>query len=143
MAHRQGKMDSCVFSSAASGLMFAGHEAAARVVSERIKASLKHPNPVALLHDTIKSKAVPMEVERFYKRGGFDPLADVSDRPTTVQLMGEDGGVGHAVTLVGEWIFDACLKRALPLSRESLDECCSGKGVRVAFKCAERAVRMR
>ena len=30
-------------------------------------------------------------------------------------------GVDHAATLVGGWLFDSNLPRALPLSRESLD----------------------
>ena len=70
-------------------------------------------------------------------------MNQVSPYPTTVQLLGEDGGVGHAVTIVGQWIFDATQPRALPLSRESLDECCSSARGRVAYQCVEKAVRFR
>ena len=144
VVHRQGREHSCVFSSAASAITFAGHAEAARVVTTRISASLAHANPMALLHDTIKSKAVPtLEVERFYKRGKFDPEIDISSHPTIVQLMGKDGGVGHAVTIVGRWIFDASLPHALLLSRESLDECCSSARGRVPYDRVECAVRVR
>ena len=61
---------------------------------------------------------------------------------TTIQLLGTDGGVGHAITIVGDWIFDATLERALPLTRESLDACCSSDHGRVAFRSVKRAVRM-
>ena len=85
-----------------------------------------------------------MEVVPVFKRGRFDLLSgDPPPYPTTVQLLGEDGGVGHAVTIVGEWIFDATLPHALPLSRESLDDCCSSAQGRVAYVCVERAVRYR
>ena len=79
-----------------------------------------------------------MEVVPVFKRGRFD-----LPYPMTVQLLGEDGGTGHAVTIVGPWIFDATLPHALPLSRASLDECCSSARGCVAYKCVERAVRYR
>ena len=40
-----------------------------------------------------------------------------------IQLLGADGGVGHVVTIVGRWIFDATTADALPLTRELLDYC--------------------
>ena len=51
----------------------------------------------------LKSKQVKtMEVVPVFKRGRFDLLSgDPPPYPTTVQLLGEDGGVGHAVTIVG------------------------------------------
>ena len=85
-----------------------------------------------------------MEVVPVFKRGRFDLLSgDPPPYPTTVQLLGEDGGVGHAVTIARGWIFDATLPRALPLSRASLDACCSRAQGRVAYVCVERAVRYR
>ena len=79
-----------------------------------------------------------------FKRGRFDLLSgDPPPYPTTVRLLGEDGGVGHAVTIVGRWIFDATLSHALPLSRASLDDCCSSAQGRVAYRGVERAVRYR
>ena len=144
IAYRQGPRHSCVFSSAASALVHAGEGAAAAVVAARIAKSLEHGNPMAFLHDIIKSKKVPtMEVMAIYKRGQLNVLSDRSHHLTTVQLLGEDGGVGHAITIVDEWIFDATLPFALPLTRASLDACCSSQQGLVAYRCVERAVRYR
>ena len=68
-------------------------------------------------------------------------MACLCEYPTTVQLLAVDGGVGHVVTIVGEWIFDATQPHALPLTRASLDFCCSSAGVAVAYAGVERAVR--
>jgi hypothetical protein len=42
--------------------------------------------------------------------------------------LGADGGVGHAITIVGPYIFDSTQKHALKLERKSLDWCCSNDG---------------
>ena len=144
VAYQQGLKDSCVFSSAASALFHLGEKEAARIVAARIPVSLKHNDPMALLHDVLNSKKVKtVEVVKVFNRGRLDLLSDESPDPTTVQLLGEDGGAGHAVTIVGPWIFDATLPHALPLSRASLDECCSSARGRVAYVGVERAVRFR
>ena len=144
VAYQQGRKDSCVFSSAASALFHLGETNAARVVAAHIPASLKHNDPMALLHDVLNSKKVKtVEVVCSFKRGQLDLLSAESLDPTTVQLLGEDGGTGHAVTIVGPWIFDATLPHALPLSRASLDECCSSARGGVAYVSVVRAVRFR
>ena len=144
VAYQQGRKDSCVLSSAASALFHLGETNAARVVAAHIPASLKHNDPMALLHDVLNSKKVKtVEVVCSFKRGQLDLLSAESLDPTTVQLLGEDGGTGHAVTIVGPWIFDATLPHALPLSRASLDECCSSARGGVAYVSGVRAVRFR
>jgi hypothetical protein len=137
VVYRQGRLDSCVFSSAASAIAFLGDKGAA-VVASLIPASLKHSDPMALLHDTIRSKKLESyEVVRRFKRGRLDILSDISSCPTTVQLLSDDGSVGHAVTIVNDLIFDATEHFSMPLSRESLDVCCGG----AKFVCVERAIR--
>ena len=131
-----------MFSSAASGLAFFGDEAVAGIIADLIDASRKHPDPMALLFEIVESKAFRGYQAQNFKRGKLDLLADRSPYPTTIQLLGTDGGVGHAITIVGDWIFDATLERALPLTRESLDACCSSDHGRVAFRSVKRAVRM-
>ena len=63
--------------------------------------------------------------------------------PTTVQLAGSDDGVGHVVTIVGRWIFDARTMQALPLTRNLLDYCRLSKKSFVSFARVKRAIRMR
>jgi hypothetical protein len=41
-----------------------------------------------------------------------------------VSLWSEDGGSNHAVGVVGNYIFDCNCTNALPLTQQSLDECC-------------------
>ena len=60
-----------------------------------------------------------------YKR--FDIFNDISPNPTLVIPCGGDGGVQHAVTVVGNYIFDSTTKHALLLNKESLDWCCNTK----------------
>ena len=42
-----------------------------------------------------------------------------------VGLLSNDAKTDHAVAVASNWIFDSNMERALPLSRESLDLCCS------------------
>jgi hypothetical protein len=42
-----------------------------------------------------------------------------------VGLLGSDAKTDHAVAITGRWIFDSNFKKALPLTKESLDLCCS------------------
>jgi hypothetical protein len=42
-----------------------------------------------------------------------------------LSLCGCDGGIQHAVSVVGRTIFDSNLKKGLTLSKESLDWCCN------------------
>ena len=39
--------------------------------------------------------------------------------------LGGDGGVGHAITIVGNLIFDSTQTRALKLGKKALDWCCA------------------
>ena len=144
VSSRQGRINSCVFSSAESGIRFGKFDEAALVIHDHIKTSLKHPDPMTLLHDLVKSKAVlGLTVMKCYRTGGLDLINyDRWPYPTTVQLIGADGGVGHTVTIVKEWIFDATMANALPLSRESLNHCCSSDTRHVSFVGVKRAVRM-
>ena len=40
-------------------------------------------------------------------------------------VRSDDGKSDHVICIVGGWIFDSNIRRALPLSKESLDICCS------------------
>ena len=39
--------------------------------------------------------------------------------------LGGDGGVGHAITIVGDYIFDSTQTQALKLEKNTLDWCCA------------------
>ena len=55
---RKGRSNFCVFSLAESNICLREFEEAALVIHNHIKTPLQHPDPVMLLHDLVKSKAV-------------------------------------------------------------------------------------
>jgi hypothetical protein len=57
-----------------------------------------------------------------------DLFRDLNDNPKLIVLRGCDGGVSHAISVVGNVIFDSNRKEGLVLSKESLDWCCNCNG---------------
>jgi hypothetical protein len=43
----------------------------------------------------------------------------------TIVPLGHDGGIGHAISIVGDLIFDSTQRHALKFSKEALDWCCA------------------
>ena len=144
---KQGRKDSCVYSSAESGILSMGYKKEALAIHKRIDDSLTHQDPMTLLTEIVRSKEVPgLMVDRVFKQGQDDmiDLLKYDEWPysTTVQLLGSDDGVGHVVIIVGRWIFDATMMHTLPLRRKSLDYCCLSEKRRVFFAGVKRAIRM-
>ena len=50
-----------------------------------------------------------------------DLFRDLNDNPKLIVLHGCDGGVSHAISVVGNVIFDSNRKEGLVVSNESLD----------------------
>jgi hypothetical protein len=58
--------------------------------------------------------------------GKFDLKTETSHRWALVVIpLGGDGGIGHAITIVGDLIFDSTQSHALKLGKHSLDWCCA------------------
>jgi hypothetical protein len=58
--------------------------------------------------------------------GKFDLKMETSHRWALVVIpLGGDGGIGHAITIVGDLIFDSTQSHALKLGKNSLDWCCA------------------
>jgi hypothetical protein len=64
----------------------------------------------------------------------FNILTIISQYPAVVALEAEDGGTQHAITVVGRIIFDSNSERSLPLTKESLDYCCSSDQMEGVYK---------
>jgi hypothetical protein len=77
-------------------------------------------------------------VENLMKGGPFNPLVDISEYPTILQLQASDGDNQHVVGIVDEWVFDSNNHFAVELTKENLDRCCLGE---VVFKQAATAWR--
>ena len=57
--------------------------------------------------------------------GDYKIMEDISAKFTLAQLMDSLGNVNHAISVVGDWIFDSNYERALVLNRASLDMICA------------------
>ena len=55
----------------------------------------------------------------------YKMLEDISANVTLFQLMDSLGNVNHAISVVGNWIFDPNYEKALVLNRASLDMICT------------------
>lgn len=60
----------------------------------------------------------------------FD-ISSVTVYPRVLTLLGSDGGVGHAVTVCGGYLFDSNCDTAMLCTKEALDWCCMGEFVTV------------
>jgi hypothetical protein len=60
------------------------------------------------------------------KSGGNRSKKETSHRWALVVIpLGGDGGIGHAITINGNLIFDSTQRHALKLRKNSLDWCCA------------------
>jgi len=116
--------DCCVMASAASGFLYFGDRAAYDVISANIESSLELTNRTSRLVELVCNSYLRY-YPKVYRRQQLNPVRDHSPYPTLVRLCGTNGGIGHCVTIVGDIIFDSNTTTPLPLSRESLNWCCS------------------
>ena len=71
-------------------------------------------------------------------------MENISANATLVQLMDSLVNVNHAISVVGNWIFDSNYEKALVLNRASLDMICApsiGKEQDAIFETAFTEVR--
>ena len=134
----------CLFSSCASALHYIGFHDIAKYVqdmaphysSASVGAVRSWEGLVKVMEKTCNF-LVPQKIYGSF----FKILTDVSEYPTVVSLEDMEGGTHHAVTIVGRLIFDSNCPRALPLTRRSLDYCCSTTTVDGKFKRVHRGFR--
>jgi hypothetical protein len=128
LRYMQGTDATCLFSSFASALHFGG----LRITAEKIAAMAPCFSMTAengkeawaalksfMLMDC--SDLVPRTVYGV----SFNVFNDISVYPTVLQLVAKDGNQQHAVTIVGKMVFDSNVPRALPLTKATMDYCCS------------------
>ena len=68
---------------------------------------------------------------KYKKKGQYNFLGDISENVTLVQLMYSLGNVTHAISVVGNWIFDSNYEKSLVLNRASLEVICDPSVVEV------------
>ena len=87
-------------------------------------------------HHDLTLKSVQVRKKR-HALAAWEPLETENyAQPMVAIMLGADGGAQHAVTIVQDLIFDSNLKRALKLTKESLDWCCNCEGGYVMLKSA-------
>jgi hypothetical protein len=152
--YKQGNKDYCMFYSFASAMYYLGFQKESE--SLRLVASqLEYRDRTSQLVG-IRSAITELKVfeecpvvwgQRKKRHLQFDVLKNISNDPTLIIPWGGDGGVQHAVTIVGHYIFDSSTHHALRLTRDSLDWCCNTalgfRGVHLAIRFPIRQVHKR
>jgi hypothetical protein len=77
-------------------------------------------------HDNVYNKVDYWKKEKALAK--YNLFRDSNEYPKLIVLRGCDGGVQHAVSEVGNIIFDSNQQKGLVLSKQSLDWCCNCKG---------------
>jgi hypothetical protein len=63
-------------------------------------------------------------------------------RMCVLGVKSSDSKTDHAICIVQDWIFDSNFRKALPLTQESLDLCCSSADTETNFKGTVRGVML-
>ena len=69
----------------------------------------------------------------------WDILKNGPNDLVVTTLRGSDGKDDHCVTIYGSWLFDSNFDYALPLTKETLDLCCSAEGSNDTFESVGEA----
>ena len=130
--YKQNSDATCLFSSFASALHYVGlHRTAeaigkaATIYSADTEAGIENWNALTKIMSEECGWLQPRKVHVHE-----DILNDVYEFPTVVSLEAVDGGTQHAITVVGKLVFDSNCARALPLTKETLDYCCSSNSMK-------------
>jgi len=116
------KIDSCAFSSLASALLALHDVKASNLIIANIKKSLTQ-DPFEFAVKLLRTHQLKYSPTMRY-HGSFNILVNRFPFPTMCQLMDSNGRADHSVTVIGDIIYDFNYERPLPLTKESLDECC-------------------
>jgi hypothetical protein len=149
---QQGKRDTCASSSFASCLNVIGLEDTATWVNAWGRAFLGNPlndqssTLQRLIHDLQKSGHQDFnkkwQVQKL-KCKTFD-IWDLDEKrkkyPKLIQVLGNDGWAGHAITIYDGLIFDSNLKYSVELNRINLEFCIDAvyEGILHGYECVPR-----
>jgi hypothetical protein len=129
--YAQKNHDTCLFKSVASALHHLNKKQIASVVSSMATKYIYTPVDEQLnkLGWIAQGNDCDLLVTKWMRRkrvAKFDLKTETSHRwALTVIPLGGDGGIGHAITIVGDLILDSTQSHALKLGKNSLDWCCA------------------
>lgn len=122
---------SCLTFSFASALHYVG---AKQIVSEVYCMSdkeIKKHITLILFCSMMQTQSCPLNFKLLEL--SYNILENAEDALVIAVLCGKDGKRDHCVTVYGRWIFDLNIEHAFPLTRASLDTCCSLKDTEDKF----------
>ena len=142
----------CVLKGAASCLCYLGYKRIAHILCNDLGKGnredtgfdwFKHCTEPVRLEKSERRQFQYMHVKN-QKLKSWDVLVDSKEYlMCLVGLQGSDGKTDHAVAVAGNWIFDSNFEHALPLSKQSLDLCCSDGETKCSFVKITRACMLK
>ena len=140
--YRQELRDDCIFCGLASALEFFGaHKTGVLINAQRFKKYNKNQTDWQVAHDVMmKNGWITIAYESRNDTNIIGKYPYFKECILMVILLGSDGSVSHSVSICQNYIFDGNRRHALPMSKKSLDWCCSAPGVSVEFKAFYSAV---
>jgi hypothetical protein len=143
ITYLQGELQTCLFDSVASALDYKGMIKLGRLIHDigienaeldsksQREVLLNYMEQSRLFDGCPKVYCLDRRNVKKGQRKPLDPLTlsvEEQRHIYVMQLLGKDGHVRHAVTLVDGFIFDTNSKYPLVLCKESLDWCCNCEG---------------
>ena len=140
--YQQESTDDCIFCGLASALEFFGaHKTAVVINNQRFIQYNENQTGWQLAHDVMQKNGwITIAYESREDEVIIAKYPHFNECILMVILLGSDGSVLHSVSICQNYIFDGNRHHALPLSKESLDWCCSAPGIPVKFIAYYRAV---
>lgn len=123
----------CLTTSLANCLYFCNcREHGGKVFNQQKLCSM--PTAVVLLKEYLVSKlSILLKCQNVENLELSQLQTEFYNKAVVTCLKGSDQKTDHTVTIYSGWIFDSTFTHALPLSKESLDHCCSEDESRCEF----------
>jgi hypothetical protein len=123
----------CVLKGAASALFYLGYERLAFYLCNDLGSGMKTDCGFEYFQKSMDPKRLEKRERKAFQvikvKKGLTKWDVINDsQKYTMCLLGlqsSDHKTDHAISIAGKWIFDSNFGNALPLTRESLDMCCS------------------
>jgi len=142
----QTVFNTCLFNSLASAFHYLGrthtgsvlYNIAMRNESSDASSQLQAMIKAVKKDETVYKKVDIWKKEAVIARTNF--LREPVEFPRVLVLRGVDGGVNHAVAVVGKIVFDSNRKKGMRLCKETFDWCCNCEG---GFDRVQSAIQFR
>ena len=111
---------------------------AAFVLIRKSAKIIDHCDTVKRFSIAVKDSDPHLYFEKL-KVSAWNILEVVDNQLVVASVVGSDGKEEHCVTVYDKWVFDSNFDFALPLTKESLDLCCSAEDTQDSFVYVKEA----